>query len=125
MKHGLSASCALALVFAASPGRATPPGSWAAHGHDFQRTSHGDGVGDMHSPTVAWTLPLGGRLSPAQALVADLDSDGRPETIAVTGGRVIVHHPDGTKFWTTGLVSPTAPTLTGSGTSVGVAVSAS
>jgi hypothetical protein len=51
-------------------------------------------------------LPLGGILDAGQSLVADLDGNGRPETVTVTGGRVVASHVDGSTLWTTGLIGP-------------------
>jgi uncharacterized protein (TIGR03382 family) len=100
----LAAGLAVSVdAHAASP----PAGSWVTYGHDFQRTGRADGVGALLAPKVAWTLPMGALLGPTQAFAADADGDGRPEIVAISGGRVIATHADGSTLWTTPIMGPT------------------
>lgn len=108
MSRSVAVSFVAVLLVIATEAHATPPGSWVTYGHDFQRTGRADGVGKMHAPTVAWTVPLGGILTPQQALVSDVDGDGRPETVTVSGGRVVATRANGATLWSTVLLGPTA-----------------
>ena len=94
----------LLLTTTGSP--AAPAGSWPCFGHDFQRTGHADGTGQLKSAPIAWTLSLGGLLSPQDVLVSDVDQDGRPETVSISGGRVVAVHPNGMTLWSSPLISP-------------------
>jgi hypothetical protein len=77
----------------------THGGTWPTYAHDFQRTSRADGAGQMTAPQVAWTRRMGGVLAAGQAIVADVDLDGRPNVVTIVGGRVTATNPDGTTLW--------------------------
>ncbi len=97
---GLSGGATVGLAALVSgTADAAPAGGWPTYAHDFHRTARADGVGDMHNPTVAWTLPLGGALNPLQSLVTDVDGDGRANVLTISGGRVVATNPDGTTLW--------------------------
>jgi hypothetical protein len=73
--------------------------TWPTYAHDFQRTSRATGAGAITSPEIAWTKPMGGLLGVGTASVADVDGDGRPNVVAVSGGRVTATNPDGSTLW--------------------------
>jgi MYXO-CTERM domain-containing protein len=109
MRGILSASLVATVLATSAPVEAAPPGSWTTFGHDFRRTGHADGAGVMQAPPkVAWTLPMGGTLGNQQAFVADINGDGRPETVTVTGGRVVAEEYSGSSLWSSALVGPSA-----------------
>lgn len=83
----------------ADAGRGPHGGTWPTFAHDAQRTSHADGAGEMHQPQIAWSMRMGGVLGGGQAQVGDVDDDGRPNVVAITGGRVTTTNPDGSTFW--------------------------
>ncbi|HEY8088310.1 MAG TPA: hypothetical protein VIF09_10710, partial [Polyangiaceae bacterium] len=81
-------------------GRGPHGGTWPTYAHDFQRTSRADGSGAISGgPQVAWTARMGGTLGGGTASVADVDGDGRPNAIAISGGRVTATKPDGSTLW--------------------------
>lgn len=80
-------------------GRGPHGDTWPVFAHDFQRTSRALGAGALTAPQVAWSLPMGGLLGPSTAAVADVDGDGRPNPVTITGGRVTATSPDGSTLW--------------------------
>jgi MYXO-CTERM domain-containing protein len=109
MRRVLLASCVLVVSAGTSEAwSAAPKGSWIAYGHDFQRTGHADGAGSMKAPKVAWTLQQGGLLTVQQALLADVDGDGRPEVLNISGGRLTASRADGSTLWKGDLPGPRA-----------------
>ena len=72
-------------------------GTWPTFAHDQQRTSRAQGAGAISTPQVAWQKSMGGILS--SAAVGDVDGDGRPNVVVLTGGRVTATNPDGTTLW--------------------------
>lgn len=91
-----SVTLSLTLVLCvASIVRADPPGLWPAFRHDAQRTGRAPETAVISSgPTVAWTLPIGGNLSAAQSVVADLDGDGKNEVVLASAGGIVVRGAD-------------------------------
>jgi MYXO-CTERM domain-containing protein len=83
-------------------------GTWPTYAHDYQRTSRADGSGAITSPTVAWTKNMGGVLGPGQGAVGDVDGDGRPNVVAISGGRATATNPDGSTLWQGSLVGARA-----------------
>jgi MYXO-CTERM domain-containing protein len=84
----------LALLLVASPA-AAQPGLWPGFRHDGQRTGRASGAGAIDaSPAFAWTRGIGGSLSPAQSVIADLDGDGQHEVVLASGGGVVVRGAD-------------------------------
>jgi hypothetical protein len=80
-------------------GKGAHGGTWPTFAHDARRTGRAEGAGAMSSPVVAWTRPMGGALQLGQATIGDVDGDGRPNTVALAGGRVVAANPDGSTLW--------------------------
>lgn len=83
---------------------AAADGTWRTYARDFQRTARVPGVGAMQAPAVAWKRYMGGALATNQALIADVDSDGRPDVVHASGGRVVASTADGSTLWQTALL---------------------
>lgn len=94
---------AFALTLVSSPAWAAS-GTWPTYAHDFQRSNRADGVADIHTGKVAWSKRMGGALGYMQSLVSDVNEDGRPEILTITGGRLVVNKYDGTVLWKGGFV---------------------
>jgi len=78
--------------------------AWPHFRHDAQRTGRSSGTGDLKGPLALWRYYLGGMLSGRKALLHDLDSDGMPELLAVSGGSVVAWRSNGEKVWESGVL---------------------
>ncbi|MBM4355001.1 MAG: hypothetical protein FJ109_14650, partial [Deltaproteobacteria bacterium] len=86
---------------------------WAFFRHDLRRTGRSTIKSDLKSPTAIWRHYLGGMLSGRKALLHDLDADGTPELLAVSGGSVVAWRTTGEKVWDSGVLGLGAEELVG------------
>ncbi len=86
-------------------GKEQAPGpGWPQFRGDAQRTGKNPGSGDIKAPLALWRYYLGGMLSGRKALLHDLDSDGTPELLAVSGGSIVAWRSTGEKVWESGVL---------------------
>ena len=75
---------------------------WPTIRHDQQRTGRATGAGRIVSPTITWSLHLGGRLRAPGVSFHDLTDDGSKECIIIQGGRVLALDGSGRTIWISG-----------------------
>ncbi len=93
--HFILAFSLVALV--AEPAQA----DWPSARHDPQRTGVSASVSDIVNPAVYWKAYVGGSLAGAAFLVADVNGDGSPELVYVSGGSVVATSGTGKVVWQT------------------------
>jgi hypothetical protein len=66
---------------------------WPAARHDAKRTGLASGKGDLTKPDAYWKYFLGGSLSGAGLMVADVEGDGSSELVLASGDGVAAKRP--------------------------------
>ncbi|RJO63093.1 MAG: VCBS repeat-containing protein [Myxococcales bacterium] len=72
---------------------------WPTSRHDEWRTGLSTGVGDIHTPVVAWSYYLGGALPENGVWFGDLDGDGAAEAAMLQAGKVALLSLEGAVKW--------------------------
>ncbi|HEY3821385.1 MAG TPA: VCBS repeat-containing protein [Polyangiaceae bacterium] len=74
---------------------------WPNARHDPQRTGVSASASDIVKPAVYWKAYVGGSLTPAALLVGDVNLDGSPDLVYVSGGSVVARSESGQLVWQT------------------------
>ncbi len=90
----LGLSCGLLLA-------ASARADWPTQRHDPKRTGLATGSSDVVKPAVYFRYYLGGSLSSAALLAHDVDGDGTPELVHLSGGSVVAKRSNDDIVWKT------------------------
>jgi hypothetical protein len=73
---------------------------WPQARHDARRSATADGVSNIQEPVAYWRHFAGGTLRSDGALMTDVDSNGDPELLVVSGGKASLRDPEtGDRLW--------------------------
>ena len=97
--------CTLTLALAGLAGLTLASGSasasWPMARHDAKRVGAATGNSNLTAPTPYWRTYLGGAITGAQLLVADVSGTGTQDLLLATSGQVVAKDPAGAILWQT------------------------
>jgi hypothetical protein len=97
LRRGLFIIAPAASIFVATSAQA----DWPTSRHDPQRTGVAQAYADITTPAVYWKAYVGGNVDPQGLLVGDVDQDGKPDVLYVSGGSVVAMSATGVPMWRT------------------------
>ncbi len=93
------------FLLLASTSLGTAHADWPLFAHDPQRTALAIGTSQITKPVPRWRSYLGGGISHAGMMGADLDGNGTSDLLIVSGGRVLARRADDYQLWNSPLIN--------------------